>query len=103
MNIISSTIFREKFSINEWTARNVLNQKDFFNRFIKLFEDHSIDMSDLNFHISGLIEEHNYKNEWIMVYRPLNKFKSRNQYMSSVDFYIFKMTEQEIKKYLAFL
>lgn len=60
-------------------------------------------MNDLNFYINVLIEEHHFKNEWVMVYRLLNKFKGRNQYMSSVDFYIFKMAEQEIKKYLAFV
>lgn len=104
MNIISSQHFKEKFGMHPEVAYQNLNQTKTSNYYIRgnvlnpLYE-----VFERNKTISNLIDDEN--KEWTVVYHVSIRFQEDDKSdwtLAGTSFYHFKMTEQEIKKYLAF-
>lgn len=111
MNIISDICFKKQFNIAVLDAHLMLNQSDFYCRYIRghrYFPPLGIDArnSEIEFIAEGANQRPRYNSDWVAVYHEYNKFAEDDGsdiIITATNIYIFKMTEKEIKKYLAFL
>lgn len=111
MNIISSDFFKKRFNIAMQDAHLLLNQSDFYCRYIKghrYSPSFGIEArkSEIEFLAEGDGLRPKYNSDWIAVYHEYTKFAEDDGsdiIITATNIFIFKMTEQEIKKYLAFV